>query len=219
MNWFLIDMSVVLGLVLVAGCSADTGAAVADAPPADHGHDHGSAHSHVGPRGGTLIDLGNDAYHAELVRDADAGQFKVFLLDANATQAAPIDAASLTINLRHHDANEQFEIAAEALADDPEGKSSCFVSSEEELIHALDHDHAQGSLVVMIDGKQYRGEFGHAHDSAAQGEGTAHDHDGAGHADEGSGHDHDDADHDHAKDGNHDNRGSEDGSDAKPQSP
>ena len=166
MTRILIDISVVLGLVLVAGCSADTGAEVADAPPADHGHDHADAHSHEGPHGGTLIDLGNDAYHAELLRDAGAGQIRVFLLDAKAAQAAPIEAASLTINLRHHDEAKQFQIAAKALADDPDGKASCFVSNEEELLHALDHDHAQGSLVAMIEGKQYRGAIGHAHDDA-----------------------------------------------------
>jgi hypothetical protein len=51
---------------------------------AGHDHAHGHGHDHVAPHGGTLVVLGDEAFHLELVRDAEAGRLTVYVLDAHA---------------------------------------------------------------------------------------------------------------------------------------
>lgn len=55
----------------------------------DHDHDHGAAksahshggHEHVAPHGGTAIELGEEAFHVELVLDAEQGLLTAYVLD------------------------------------------------------------------------------------------------------------------------------------------
>jgi hypothetical protein len=130
-----------------------------------------------GPHGGGLIELGNEEYHAELVHDDAAGTVTIYVLDSTATTSVPIDAAEITINLKHEGRGEQFKVAASADASDPTGKSSRFVSTDAELAEDLDHEGADAQLVMMINGKQYRGAVEHDHDQEGE-----HEH-GAEHAD------------------------------------
>ncbi|UUO04923.1 hypothetical protein M4951_16195 [Blastopirellula sp. J2-11] len=145
------------------GCSSST----ADKPSGDghsehDGHDHD--HPSEGPHGGSLIELGAEEYHAELVHDEKAGSVTIYLLDSAAKVATPIDATELTINLKHDGMGEQFKLTASPDAGDPTGKSSKFVSSDAELAEDLDHEGADAQLVVTIGGKQYRGAVAHDHD-------------------------------------------------------
>ncbi|MCC9608928.1 hypothetical protein LOC68_07800 [Blastopirellula sp. JC732] len=131
-----------------------------------HGdHDHGDhEHPSEGPHGGSLIELGNEEYHAELIHDEKAGSVTIYILDSAAKAAIPIEATELTINLKHDRMGEQFKVAAAPDAGDPEGKSSKFVSTDAELAEDLDHEGADAQLVVTIDGKQFRGAVAHDHD-------------------------------------------------------
>lgn len=133
-------------------------------PPAtvETGHDE-HAHPSEGPHGGSLIELGNEEYHAELVHDDAAKTVTIYLLDAAAKVSVPIDAAELIINLKHEGRGEQFKVAASPEASDPPGKSSRFVSTDAELAEDLDHEDAEPQLAVKINGKQYRGAFAHEH--------------------------------------------------------
>ncbi|TWT61351.1 hypothetical protein [Rubinisphaera italica] len=135
-------------------------------------HDHGDhAHPSEGPHHGSLIELGNEEYHAELVHDDAAGTVTIYVLNASATEAEPIEATEVTINVKHDGTPEQFKLAATPDANDPEGKSSKFVSSDAELATHLDEEGAAPTLVLMINGKSFRGTVTHDHDD--------HDHDHA----------------------------------------
>ncbi len=129
------------------------------------GHDHGDhGHPSEGPHHGSLIELGNEEYHAELVHDDAAGTVTIYVLNAAATQAVPIEATEVTINAKHDGTPEQFKLAATPEPNDPEGKSSKFVSSDAELATHLDEEGAEPTLVLMINGKSFRGTIAHDHD-------------------------------------------------------
>ena len=190
----LLSLSVAGSLALV-GCGASTAPKAspqaghddhADHDDHAHGADEHAGHDHPteGPHHGSLIELGNEDYHAELVHDDAAGSVTIYLLDSAVKNAVPIEATELLINMTHDGEAEQFTLAASPDAGDPAGKSSRFVSTDAHLGEDLDHEGAEAKLVVTIAGKQYRGDI-------------HHDHDHEGHAHEGHGHAHDD-DHDHA---------------------
>jgi len=156
-------------LLTVAGCG-QSAPSPASAPPKPG--PSAAVHPTEGPHHGGLIELGNEEYHAELVHDEAAGSVTVYVLDATAKSAVPIDAAELLINLSHDGKAEQFKLAAQADADDPAGKSSRFVSTAAELAEELDHDGSEAQLVLTIAGKQFRGTIEHNHD----GDHAGHDH-------------------------------------------
>ena len=163
----LLTTTVVAGLV---GCgeaptkkSASSQSTVTAGPPAtvETAHDH--VHPTEGLHGGSLIELGNEEYHAELVHDDAAATVTIYLLDSAAKQAVGIDAKDIAVNLSHEGQAEQFRIAASPDSTDQGGKSSRFVSTDPELTKELDHEHVTGQLVVVINGKQFRGDIQHEH--------------------------------------------------------
>ncbi len=126
------------------------------------------AHPSEGPHHGSLIELGQETYHAELVHDEKAGTVTIYLLDGpTAKTAVATDAPEVTINVKHDGKPEQFQLAAKPEAGDPEGKSSRFVSNDAELMKDLDEEHTEASLMVKIEGKPYNGQISHSHDHAA----------------------------------------------------
>lgn len=129
------------------------------------------AHPSDGPHHGTLVELGNEEFHAEVVHDAQS--VTVYVLDAGATKAVPVDAKELTINLMHDGTPEQFKLAASPDAGDPSGKSSRFTLSDAELVGHIDDESAAPKLMLTINGTPYRGEIKHDHDG--------HDHSGHDH--------------------------------------
>ncbi|WP_417746673.1 hypothetical protein [Rosistilla oblonga] len=155
--------------ISLTGCkpapTADSGAADAHQGEAAH------AHPTEGPHHGSLIELGNEEYHAELVHDDAAGTVTIYVLDSAATAQVPIVATEITINATHDGMPEQFLLAASPDENDPEGQSSRFVSTDKELAAHLDEEGAEPRLVLSINGKSYRGTIHHDHD----GEGH-HDH-------------------------------------------
>jgi hypothetical protein len=98
-----------------------------------------------------------------MVHDEQAGTVTIYVLDSAAKTGVPIDAAEVVINLKHEGRGEQFKLAGSADSADPAGKSSRFVSSDAELAADLDHEDADAELVVMIQGKPYRGAIEHHH--------------------------------------------------------
>lgn len=152
----------------LVGCQ-DAGTTVATSSPAAtaDGHDD-HAHPTEGPHHGSLIELGNEEYHGELVHDEAAGSVTIYVLDAAATGQVPIEETEITINLKHDGQPKQFKLAASPDSGDPEGKSSRFVSTDAELGEHLHDDAAEPKLVLTIQGKSFRGTIVHDHD---------HDHD------------------------------------------
>jgi hypothetical protein len=90
----------------------------------------------------------------------------------------PIEATDVTINLTHEGRGEQFKLAAAADANDPQGRSSRFVSSDSELAADLDREGAGAQLALSINGKPYRGaiEHHHEHGDEEHGHGAEHEH-------------------------------------------
>lgn len=170
-NTFLPSL-LLLSLVGCGGSQPATSNSVAVAEEAGHEH----AHSSEGPHGGSLIELGNEAYHAELVHDDAAGTVTVYVLDSTAKTVVPIEAPDVTINIKHEGRGEQFKLAAAVEQGDATGKSSQFGSSDAELAQELDHEHAEAELVLLIEGKQYRGAIEHHHDHEEHGAGEEHAH-------------------------------------------
>lgn len=146
---------------------------ISTGPPATvdshEGHDHGpGGHDHPteGPHHGSLIELGAEEYHAEMVHDEKAGTITIYVLDSAAKKAVPIEASEITINLKHDGRGEQFKLAAKPDQGDAEGKSSRYVSTDKELGEDLHGEDAEATLVLSINGKSYRGKIAHDHDHA-----------------------------------------------------
>jgi ABC-type oligopeptide transport system substrate-binding subunit len=157
-------------LISIAGCG-ESGTTVpdntiSDLPPDTGVHDEHS-HASEGPHHGDLVELGNEEYHAEIVH-SEAGSVTVYILDSTAKTAVPIEATELMINISHDGKAEQFKLAAERDASDPEGKSSRFSLKDEELASDLDSHDAAAKLVVMIDGKSFSGRIEHQHEGEHQ---------------------------------------------------
>lgn len=126
----------------------------------------GDSHSHAttGPHQGTLIELGNETYHAELVHDDDT--VTIYILDETATGSVAIASSEITINLLQGGQPKQYQLIANATETDPAGSSSRFSLANRDLIAAIERSDSEAKLSVKIDGKSYRGSIAHAHDHA-----------------------------------------------------
>jgi len=82
-----------LALSVTAGCDAhaDDGDA--------HGHEEGGHHAHDAPRGGTLVELGDEFAHLELVVDRAAGRMTLYVLDGEAALGVRVGGGSLDLAL------------------------------------------------------------------------------------------------------------------------
>ena len=144
--------------------------------------DHG--HGHHGPNGGEIVELGNEEFHAEVVVDESTHRVDIFVLGSDAQTAKPIEATEISLSFKHGDEVEEFKLTAAPLDGEPEGQSSKFTLSSEELFEEL-HEHSEGATLSFTVGETtLKGTVTHSHD---------HDH---GHGDE---HAHDDKEHGHAK--------------------
>ncbi|RRJ96131.1 hypothetical protein Ga0100231_019535 [Opitutaceae bacterium TAV4] len=82
-------------LALVSGCHRH-----------DDDHDHaksseakggGHKHEHTPPHGGTAVVLGDEAFHLEFVRNADAGKLQVYVMDGELEKFIRISEASFDV--------------------------------------------------------------------------------------------------------------------------
>ncbi|MFK8115454.1 MAG: hypothetical protein AB8B91_24875 [Rubripirellula sp.] len=121
------------------------------------------AHPEHGPHGGDLVELGKEDFHAELVHSDDG--IALFVLDGGATKQVPIESEKLVMSLKHDGQVASFDLVAKPDAEDPDGKSSRFVSADSKLDDWLDAG-AEGAVVIQIQGKQYTGAVAHDHDHA-----------------------------------------------------
>lgn len=167
MNSMWIRSNVALMIALVccfAGCKPETTGGSATSSTDEHS-DHEHAHPTEGPHGGSLIELGEEQYHAELVHDDEAQTVSIYLLDAAGKTAVAIADPNIRLNVTHAGEAMQFELPASRQETDPEGKSSLFTSSDASLAEHLDHADDSAQLVVTIEGTQFRGSLAaHSHD-------------------------------------------------------
>ena len=156
----------VMALGLAVAWAAGGVAAMAAQPTAKKGG-HAHAHPTEGPHHGSLIELGRENYHAELVHDPDADMVTIYVLDGAAQDAVPIDAKQLTLNLLVGGKPQQFQLVAQPQPTDPEGMSSAFGCTSKPMCAALDSKGTTGRLNVKIMGKVFVGTVGgHSHHHA-----------------------------------------------------
>ena len=146
-----------------AGCNSETAAPTGEtagehAAHGEESHADGHDHATTGPHDGSLIELGDHEYLAELVHDETT--VTIYLYEHDATTAVPIDAKEISINLMHDGQPEQFKLAA----GDPQGKSSKFTIENADLASHLDEEAAQPQLMVTINGTPYSAPLAHHHD-------------------------------------------------------
>ncbi len=119
----------------------------------DHGHSHGG--SEKGPHGGSIVELGAEEFHAEVVLDHDAHALRVFLLGPDAKTAAPTTASELVIA---PEGKEAWTLKPLPQAGDGDGKSSRFELIDDKVIHdLLDAKFVHGDLRITIGDKPYTG--------------------------------------------------------------
>jgi len=148
--------------VLACGMAMAGMSGLQAAPTAAHDHDH--AHPSEGPHHGSLIELGKEDYHAELVHDEKTDTVTIYILDGAAARPVPIPAKQITLNMRAAGKPQQFTLAAVRQEGDAAGMASAFAATNRQLCQALDTHGATGRLNVEIDGKIYVGKVGgHSH--------------------------------------------------------
>ncbi len=169
----------VAGFAATGGCntgSSDSQDSLQAVHEVDHAHndEHGHHdHGATGPHGGHLIELGDDAYHAELVHREGTDQVFLYLLDGRAAKrvAARVDEA--TLNLVVDGKPAQYELAALPFEDETTDRCSRFAATNAQLSGCLYHDEPiRGRLNLVIAGKPYVGTI----NRQAHGEQSAHDH-------------------------------------------
>lgn len=129
----------------------------------NHGHDHGAgAHDHsaeghahgVGPHDGTVADWGGGKYHVEFTVDHAKQQATVYILGSDEKTPEPIDAASIELSIK--DPEMQVTLQASPQENDPVGKSSRFIGTQEKL--GVIQEYA-GTMTGVVDGTPYSGDF------------------------------------------------------------
>lgn len=124
--------------------------------------EHG--HPTKGPRGGALVELGEEEFHAEVLHDHDAHTVTIYLLDGTGRRAVGIDAREVLVNIRSGRKAKQFKIAAAPMRGDRPGFTTRFGAKSEELCHLLDEHEADARLTVRIAGRGYTGKIPLVHD-------------------------------------------------------
>ena len=95
----------------------------------DHATDKKGDHAHKpAAHGGTIVSIGSDNYHAEVVFEKD-GHLKLYMLGKDETKSMSVESHSLKAHVKHHHAEKshEMELKPEPQASDPNGKTSLFV--------------------------------------------------------------------------------------------
>lgn len=194
-NNLLVALSVLAVCTMASGCGTQRPTSPASTAQASHDAHHDAAnhehsadgrddhhHAELGPHGGRLIELSDEAYHAEILHDDDTHAVSIYLLDGKAVNTVAIKAPNVVIEVKANGATRRFTLTAVDLGQDDASRSFCFESIDKDLCHALDEESSQSVLSVDIEGQSFTGTIAHVHD---------HDH----------GHEHDHADA--AREGHH----------------
>ena len=117
-------------LVLV-GCDRDAAKPAKDKDHAKDG-DHkaekkGDGHGHKpAAHGGTVVSVGTDSYHAQVVFEKD-GQLKLYTLGKDESKSISVETQTLKAHVKHDEKSHEMELKAEPQKDDAKGKTSLFV--------------------------------------------------------------------------------------------
>ena len=147
-------------LVLV-GCNRDAAKPAKDKDHAKDG-DHkaekkGDGHGHKpAAHGGTVVSVGTDSYHAQVVFEKD-GQLKLYTLGKDESKSISVETQTLKAHVKHDEKSHEMELKAEPQKDDAKGKTSLFVGKlPAELIGKKVTVTIPG---LMVEGERFRVEF------------------------------------------------------------
>jgi hypothetical protein len=132
--------------VLGSGCSSG---GKEGRKPKDEDHVHGT-----GPHGGVVFDWGK--YHLEFTVSHPKKEVRVYVLDRDEKTPVAIAPKDGRLVLKIKEPSFQIDLKAERQKDDPEGKASCFVGSDERF--GKEQEFA-GTISGVLDGKTVTGEF------------------------------------------------------------
>jgi hypothetical protein len=144
-------VTLVATLWAVSACATDPAPAETEAGTEGH-------HEHTAPHGGTLVELGDEFAHVELVFESGAGRIAAFVLDGEAEQAVRLAQPTLPIVLEAPPglAGRPLELApvASKLTGERVGDASEFVFADARL---KGHQGLRGSLLsIDVRGQTFR---------------------------------------------------------------
>lgn len=152
--------------LLLAGCQGKTEKEFkeqekdkqVEAPEVEHHH---------GPHNGHVADLGDHEYLVEVTYSGDPREIRIYVLDHDdETQAAPIEASAMTLELHGEGGKEQpVNLSADPQEGEEEGQSSQFVVQGEAIPEFVQNiEHIEGHLKVQIGDETLEAEFGEHED-------------------------------------------------------
>lgn len=131
-------------------------------------HEHGDK----GPHGGSIIELGEEEYHAEIVVDHDTESVAVYVMGKDAKTPEQVAATEVSV-APAGDGKEPLTLKAAPQKGDAEGKTSKFELKNEDVVHALlKEGMLHGKLRITIADKPYIGDIDYHLDGSDH-----HDHD------------------------------------------
>lgn len=117
-------------------------------------------HPDKGPHEGSLAELGEEEYHAEMILNPDRQQVTIYLLDATAKSAVPIaDTTKVELLITDGDKKETLSLKPAQIPGEAAGQASSFVGAHDLLEKEVDPKSVEVRL--KINDKPYLGRFGH----------------------------------------------------------
>jgi len=143
----------VAAVLWLGGCNGPVNQS-AKGPKGD-AHDHEHDHAHHGPHHGHLMEIGEEAFHAEWTHD-ESGKVTFYILDSEAKKDVPIASEEIEIDVKIGDNPPvTYKLAA---VNPMDGKSAAFEVVKKDLVGVLETLKSPGivaTLKVTIDGKAY----------------------------------------------------------------
>ncbi len=128
-----------------AATPAPTAEAAKAAPEAEH--------EHAAPHGGTLVELGEEFAHLEIVLDAATGRLTAYALDGEAEKAVRVKTSGIEIGIRDPALTLKLEGVANSLTGETAGDTSEFTAQNDKLKGATRFEGTVRSLAIK--GKQF----------------------------------------------------------------
>jgi len=146
----------VLSVVAALAVGCDSGSSqfkpAADLPQTahdDHGHAHGG--SSEGPHHGSLIELGEEEFHGEIVVDGKTHTLKLYLLGPDGKADATSAATEATLTLEGGPT-----LTLKPAAGQADGAASLFEVTDDKVVHEIaEAEFIHGELSIQIGEKKY----------------------------------------------------------------
>lgn len=115
------------------------------------------AHLHTAPRGGTLVEVGEEFAHVELVLDSAAGRLTAFVLDGEAEASVRIAQPAIALTVRTDDGGSvpvELQAVSQPLTGETQGDCSQFSGVAPELVS---NRVSSGSIAALtVRGRTFR---------------------------------------------------------------